>query len=135
MNKTLKTNDMKFRFNMNEEEKLQWEQYYKNEVLVFTTEFKNNHYVSNFVNGFSNQKFVGTHEQYDAATSVYYKNEGLGRIIGTNSYTLDEWDEMHKPKEAKVKDEKRIKELEALFDAEYKEKMELRKKVIKTKRS
>lgn len=119
-------------------EELQQQEEYETRVLVFRTAFKGS-YVSDFENGFSNQKFIGTRKEYDEATAIYYKDESKGKIIGTYSYTLEEWEEMCKPKEEdKVEKEKRmerIKKLEALFDKELEFKRAMKRKVLKTKRS
>ena len=75
---------------------LQQEDEYFNRVFVFQTAFKGS-YISEFENGFSNQKFVGTQKEYDESIK-FYDNHSNGKIIGTFKYTLEDWDKMHPPK-------------------------------------
>jgi hypothetical protein len=75
---------------------LEYEQEYTTRVFIWTTDFKNNFYISDMEKGFSNQKFVGTEQQYDEATATYFKGHDRGKIIGINKYTLEEWEELNK---------------------------------------
>ena len=83
---------------------LEEQEEYETRVLVFQTQFKNGTYTSDFINGFSAYKFVGTRKGYDDATAIFYKTKKYGKIIGTMSYTFEEWNKIHKPKEVKKKD-------------------------------
>lgn len=90
---------MQFNFNMTREEAIQWEHYFKTETLVFQTQFKNGRYISTMENGFSARKFVGTWEDYTKATKIYNDSHDYGKIIGTKTFTLEEWAAIHKTPE------------------------------------
>lgn len=128
---------MEFSFNMTEEEKLQWEEYHETVVLVWRTQFKNG-FVSGMVNGFNAQNFVGTGKEYYKTLEEFNGSDDKGKVIGSFSYTIEEWDEMHKPKEvdpiAEKERLKRIAELEARFEAEYQAKKLRNTKTRNTKR-
>lgn len=83
---------MKYSFNMSEEEKLQYEEYASTVVLVWQTTFKDG-FVTNFVNGFNHVNFVGTTKEYYEAIEQFLGT--TTKVIGENSYTLEEWEEKY----------------------------------------
>lgn len=121
---------MEYKFNMTPEEQLQWEEYYKTQKLIFQTQFKGGRYVSDFVEGFSAHKFIGTWEEYEKATAIFNERPSLGKIIGTKSFTFEEWDKIHKKEPYKMSEEnkKEFDRLSAKFEAEYQAKAPLRAK-------
>lgn len=98
---------------------------YTTRVMVFQTDFKGS-YISDFEKGFSNQKFVGTREQYDEAIK-FYDNHDNGKIIGTHVFTLEEWEQKHKMPEL-VAIGKSYTELDKYFDDIFEEKRPQREK-------
>ena len=107
---------------------LEYEQEYTTRIFIWTTDFKNNFYISDFVGGFSNQKFVGTEKQYDEATATYFRGHDRGKIIGYNKYTPEEWDAKHKmPELEEIK--KEYTELDKYFDDIFEAKKPQREKL------
>ena len=75
------------------------------EIKVWRTQFKNG-FISKIENGFNANKFVGTRKEYDKALEEFGGCETKGKVIGTFSYTLEEWEALHPEpieKEEKVK--------------------------------
>ena len=114
---------------------LQDQQEYETRVLIFTTQFKNG-FVSTFENGFNPYEFKGTRKEYDIALSEFIESDSKGKVIGTFSYTLEEWEALNKPLnyEPTEKQKANIKRLEAKFDAELQAKKQIRNKILTTKR-
>lgn len=102
------------------------QQEYETRVKVWTTDFKDNTYLAPFNTNFAAAKFVGTEKEYDEATKMY-DNHDNGKIIGIQSYTLEEWDEMHPPVEYK---EKEYTKLDKYFDDILEERKKTEKESI-----
>ena len=111
------------------------QQEYETRVLIFTTQFKNG-FVSTFENGFNPYEFKGTRKEYDIALSEFIESDSNGKVIGVNSYTLEEWEALNKPVnyEPTEKQKANIKRLEAKFEAELQAKKQIRNKILTTKR-
>jgi len=87
---------MKYSFNMNEEEKLQYEEYCDTVKLVWSTSFANG-FVSDMVDGFNNINFIGTTKEYYKTLEEFDGCDSKGKVIGSHSFTLEEWEAKNPP--------------------------------------
>lgn len=71
------------------------EQEYTTRKIWVDTHFKNNHYISDFENGFKALCFIGTRQEYDKAIEPY-NNHNNGKIIGEDIYySSEDWHKAH----------------------------------------
>ena len=126
---------MQFSFNMTPKEALEYEEYHSTVTLVWTTSFKNG-FVSNMENGFNAVNFIGTGKEYSKTLEEFNGCDSLGKVIGSHSYTIEEFDKLHPPLNYEPTDKVKanIKRLEAKFEAEYQAKKIRIRKTNKTKR-
>jgi len=84
---------------MNREQELEYQEEYETRVLVFVTDFKNGKYIANMEGGFNPRKFIGTRKDYDKVIE-FYNDHSNGKIIGTTTYTIEEYEEKYPTKKS-----------------------------------
>ena len=61
----------------------EYEQEYHTRIYFWYTQFKNRY---SPVKGFSPYAFKGTEKEYNDITSIYFKNEESGKVIGVEKF-------------------------------------------------